>query len=569
MKSKFTYIFLFFSVLFFGCSDNSDLKNELNQLREELNTQRQLIEALQNGTTIKEINYTENGYIIELSNNSLILFNSSTPLLSLNDDNYWRLNGKETGVFCKDINAVPAVTVGDNNHWFINGEDTGIVAENNSQSSVVNVFMDGQKMVFVFSDGTQVSLNLDLFSNQVENDICIPKYMYLLSDTQNNLFVEAFIKRWKSDNNFVRFAGSITYSRRTDRVASIDQPLAWRTVSVALYNNDFEIIKHITSIIRLGKKGIGSKPVYVQILGDSFVQGAFFKDALLTKGYVPNIHMVGLRKIDGETAQYDEGRGGDMLKDYFGVHTSDTKAYQGYMHPDGDYKYYGPTGFWINCHKVMSGNTGLSYTCGRYDDYAIRFDATTGYLLSPNTNDVQYDNSKGRYVKYDGNQWADVTENLTWSFSYKKYLEAWNITAPQFFGENLGLNDFRNDINADFTEWNERIEIMKNSYLEAVPNGKFMILIPSSTCGSMNNANGDFTLYQNAAMWRLRKNIIDKFDNRESEGYYLVDVGITIDNEDGYYKDANGVQTGNPHPYPNYPTMGIPIAAFIQFHREK
>lgn len=29
------------------------------------------------------------------------------------------------------------------------------------------------------------------------------------------------------------------------------------------------------------------------------------------------------------------------------------------------------------------------------------------------------------------------------------------------------------------------------------------------------------------------KNIIDTFDGRESEGYYVVDIGITIDNEKG------------------------------------
>ena len=27
------------------------------------------------------------------------------------------------------------------------------------------------------------------------------------------------------------------------------------------------------------------------------------------------------------------------------------------------------------------------------------------------------------------------------------------------------------------------------------------------------------------------------------------------------------IQAGNPHPYPNYPAMSIPFAAFIQYHR--
>lgn len=46
---------------------------------------------------------------------------------------------------------------------------------------------------------------------------------------------------------------------------------------------------------------------------------------------------------------------------------------------------------------------------------------------------------------------------------------------------------------------------MKESYYKAVPDGKFIILIPCTTCGSLNNIRGDFTLRQNAAMWQLQK----------------------------------------------------------------
>ena len=84
----------------------------------------------------------------------------------------------------------------------------------------------------------------------------------------------------------------------------------------------------------------------------------------------------------------------------------------------------------------------------------------------------------------------------------------------------------------------------------------------------MNNERGTFTVRQNAVMWEVRKNIIDNFDNLEDEGIYVVDASATIDNENGYNM-KNGVQTGNPHPYPNYPALGIPIAAFVQYFRNK
>ena len=101
-------------------------------------------------------------------------------------------------------------------------------------------------------------------------------------------------------------------------------------------------------------------------------------------------------------------------------------------------------------------------------------------------------------------------------------------------------------------------------------------------CGSIDNAAGDFTPRQNAAMWRFRDWLIKNFDAREKDGFYLLDAGINTDNEHGFrlasgataipFEKCPGeeklrVQAGNPHPYPNYPAMGLPFAAFIQYHR--
>ena len=158
----------------------------------------------------------------------------------------------------------------------------------------------------------------------------------------------------------------------------------------------------------------------------------------------------------------------------------------------------------------------------------------------------------------------------------------WDIPRPDFLFVMLGLNDFRDHLQADFTEWGQRITILKDAYQAACPHGKFVICIPCSTCGSLDNAAGDFTLRHNAAMWRFRKWLIDNFDHREQDGFYLLDIGITIDNEHGYHlakgattvpyeqyagTDVLRVQAGNPHPYANYPAMGLPIAAFIQANR--
>lgn len=159
----------------------------------------------------------------------------------------------------------------------------------------------------------------------------------------------------------------------------------------------------------------------------------------------------------------------------------------------------------------------------------------------------------------------------------------WNLKPPEILAGFLGLNDFRDapdPATIDFARWNERIEKVIASYLQAVPGGKFVLMIPSSACGIMDNQQGDFTIMQNACMWELRKNIIGHFDNRVKEHIYLVDAAIAIDNVNGTrfmhdslytepyeaYEGAESykVQYGNPHPYPNYPAIGISLAAFIQ-----
>lgn len=426
-----------------------------------------------------------------------------------------------------------------------------------------------------------------------QNDICLPSTIYMLSDTQNDIFVEPLIKRWRPFHDVVRFSGTAKYSRRLQRVVSIDKPQDGTLVVASLINQDyFDTIKSFTSNIVVGEKGKGDNKVTVSIIGDSFTQGAFFKDALLGKGYVPNIKMIGLRDVSGYLGQADEGRGGWTLNKFFKVTNKRTDAYNGFWQPDGEHKYWGSTDFWqlanaIRLHPESAWSFGEKYNAGRFGTQSMHFDDKTGYKLNPTKNDVMYDNSLDTYVKFDGRNWQSVSyENFSWNFDYGKYLLMWNLEAPSILAEFLGLNDFRSATDPaeiDFSLWNTQIEKLAASYFKAVPNGKFVLMIPSSTCGVLDNEAGDFTTKQNACMWELRRNIIKNFDKREAEKIYVVDAGIAIDNYFGYnfttdsiytkpYSEYHGtkrisVQKGNPHPYINYPNMGISLAAFIQKYR--
>jgi len=426
-----------------------------------------------------------------------------------------------------------------------------------------------------------------------KNDICLPAKLYMLSEVQNNIFVEPLIKRWRPYDDVVRFSGTAKFQRRLQRVASIGEPEEAATVSLSLINQDyFDTIKTVTSSIVVGKKGIGVDTVTVSIIGDSFTQGAFFKDALLVKGYVPKIKMIGLRNVSGYPGQFDEGRGGWTLAKYFAVTTKRTDAYNGFFQPGGDFRFWGSTDFWklanaIRINPKENWSFGESYNAGRYTTRSLLFDEKTGYKLNPEKNDIMYNNSEESYVRYDGKHWMKVNyADFVWDVDYGKYLSMWKLKAPSILVEFLGLNDFRgakkpSEIN--FTEWNLQLEKLAGSYLKAVPNGKFVLMIPSSTCGILDNVAGDFTTRQNACMWEHRRNIIEKFDRREKENIFVVDAAIAIDNLNGSdfttdpvytkpYSEYPGmeiipVQKGNPHPYPNYPDMGISLAGFIQKYR--
>ncbi|MGN0852655.1 MAG: hypothetical protein ACI4Q3_04680 [Kiritimatiellia bacterium] len=422
------------------------------------------------------------------------------------------------------------------------------------------------------------------------NDICLPSALWMLSGTQNDMFVQPFIKRWRPHDDFVRFdmtPKTGAFLRRLNHVASIAEPVEGAVIDVSLVDGrTFDVVKRQRTTLRVGQKGIGRGDVYAQILGDSFTHGQFFRKALLESGAVPNLHLVGLLKCgDG---QYNEGRGGWTLNSYFNVPTRECQSYHGYMQP-AEGRYWGARAFWKlawKCaRKTQPKGFEPTYSCSRFDDQVGRFDERTGVLLDPQPGDIQFDGDANTMVRWEGTAWQPVdAKALGWHFDYGTYLKMWNLKAPQFLFVLLGLNDFRGRLDADFTSWGERIRIVKESYLNACPNGKFVIAIPCSTCGSIDNAAGDFTPRQNAAMWRFRDWLIRNFDRREAEGYYLLDAGIATDNDHGFnpargpvtapYADYRGaetlnVQTGNPHPYPNYPSMGYPFAAFIQYYREK
>ncbi len=410
------------------------------------------------------------------------------------------------------------------------------------------------------------------FSQGFVNEIAVPSKQYLMAQTPNEIYVQTLLKRSSLGDVVVRFGGTAAYASagKLESKAVIDKPLTGQTIEFNMISLiDFSTVESKSSMIVAGEPAVGQGEVRVQFLGDSFTKGNYFKDAFLQRGYVPNVKLIGTREIPDHAGQYHEGRGGWTLAKYFSDIVDEPLFYNPYYQPDGEYRYWGNSAFWKRTVELKSepkADFSVRYNCDGYDTSGFGDD---GFPHSPQKGDMIYDSQAGEYVVWSGKRWQSIKKPEGWSFDYAKYLDMWNLESPQFLVVMLGLNDFRDmEMPLDFDQWNQMAQALLDSYKSAVPDGKLVLCTPCTSCGVLDNERGDFTTKQNAVMWEVRANIINTFDCREDEGIYVVDASATIDNENGY-NAKNGVQVGNPHPYPSYPALGVPIAAFVQYYREK
>ena len=91
---KKNILFICLSIILFSCQkDDLSWKNEILNIKNQLYVQQQLINALQDGITIKSITPSDNGYSISFSNGtSISLSDGKTPIISIGKDGFWYIN---------------------------------------------------------------------------------------------------------------------------------------------------------------------------------------------------------------------------------------------------------------------------------------------------------------------------------------------------------------------------------------------------------------------------------------------------------------------------------------------
>lgn len=183
MKLKFIcLLFLFF---FISCDDTS-WKENIDDLQEQINANKSLIEALNENLFITRVDLKNTEYKIYFSDGtSLTIKNGYVPLIKIGKNGNWYVDNVDTGQ--KAQGNTPTITIGVNGNWFIDNVDTGQKAQgstpiisigedgnwyingvNTDQTSqgtntpfIVNIVETNDQLVFHFSDGSSITVPRD------------------------------------------------------------------------------------------------------------------------------------------------------------------------------------------------------------------------------------------------------------------------------------------------------------------------------------------------------------------------------------------------------------------------
>lgn len=485
----------------------------------------------------------------------------------------------------------------------------------------------------------------------VENAIAFPNAIYCLVGVQRNFWHQSLLSRWNPNDYYLQFGGTAPYQRRTPLVATIKEDALSKldgkkmTLSLVDYRK-MAVVQKIENVTvraahpKAESDGLGL--IRVMFVGSSTTQSCYFVEALTR--YVSNYELVGLRHSppsnntnpdpsDENFSIIHEAHGGCTLASFFGEpSTGATAHFFPFIQPNGNYRYWGATGFWKNAHlnkytTVTQNDPDEpdyhpgAYNNGCYIQSALeKFDETTGLLENPTQYDIMYDNDNSSFIKWDGSEWQTIDKSdFTWTFQFGKYIDMWGLDTPDVVVVTLGSNDFRNaDLPIDFSQWNGMITEFVASVKEKNSSAK-LALCSQGPFGN-DGYDGLPTGMLNYKCWLHFRNMIDVFGKMESQGVYVIDQTSELSAEYGFpvimTGDTTASQTAVVHTFPtyNYPlvyptelyhelythdgkgsvakpysieqkmkvlnadsvhpqysyaNMGIPIAAFLQYIRQQ
>lgn len=407
-----------------------------------------------------------------------------------------------------------------------------------------------------------------------ENPLSLPSVEYYLAGEENSIYFNSILK-YKNDNYYVRLS-SYRNSRRFSRIT----PKNNQTIKATVYDKDFKVIEEKQFSMIVSNKTQKTDLCKWLHIGDSYAASTV-KSAI---SKLTNVIGVGTRQIgpfDG--ANYCEGYPGWKL--WQATH----QAYDGsgkdlgfspFMQPANG-RYYGTN---IDARRALTvelpnvNGSNFKKTCER-----IGFNSDTGFLSNPQTNDCMWNHEEQKLQKWDGSSWVDTTKEEMggFNFDFPKYLSTWGIDTPDIVSMNFGVNDFMESLpgtmqDTNITNYLSYYDIVINSVKQVV--SKFIVVLPTSNLC----AEGEHYKWMEcsaAAYFRVRQELIKKYDNRTSEGIYIADCGAAIDDVYGFTRnqtkpfnsytgDETEIWSDDVHPQNGgYEQFAAPLSGCIQYIR--
>jgi len=296
-----------------------------------------------------------------------------------------------------------------------------------------------------------------------------------------------------------------------------------------------------------------SKPFDILCIGDSMTRSAVYMEHINSKLY--NVNFKGTRSFNGHL--FHEGRGGWRIDSYFSRTEKDPSPF---LFPEGADNYYGNMEF----YKLNENfKEDIYYHAGYHHSRKI------------SEGECYYSNKK--LYSYDGNV---ISENVKWEFSFKKYMERYNIGHLDAVSLLFGANDLQitsyEDTENHVNKYINNLNIFIKSIREYNPNLKIIINMPvpgaDQNAWGFRSCLGSGKRY-NYNMMKLGEAIIENYKN--DKNIEISPMAICIDPVYGFSTDELTVSRYNTeketfqnnwvHPHRSgYCQMGDALGAIIE-----
>lgn len=360
-----------------------------------------------------------------------------------------------------------------------------------------------------------------------DNKIDSPLKQHFLSTIENNIYLAEFQKRTLQANPLKTepAIGQVI----NNFIRATNPAIGTYAVNNQLMDLDYNVVdeKDFSIVVTNLSK---TSSVNLLCIGDSYTDiNTYVKEI---SAQLPNINHIGMCKTVAGTDVKREGRSGYSLHQYVNDIGVGTDFYfTPFRQPIAPYTYYGNTAFW----KIVYDQSGPSYGYLTFVPWVTTLNINSaGVRATPNVNDVMYFTLDSVFKVWSGSAWNVISQaTLNFSINITKYRSTWSIPTPNVVTILLGMNDFRyetpNAVNNNFPAWKSNMDLLIAGFKADNANVKFIIATCNSVQDYFRGGEG------NAALWEVYKNIIEAYDNRESENIFISDTKSAVDRVYGFW----------------------------------